>query len=335
MSYWNDVMNHSVDTDWLVFVNAAPGVDPDPFKKPNVRVQPGLMWHSMIQSSVNLKRSVDQFQPSVLLFNGTLALIKLLPAILFLRFSSIILKRPYSLRCVFHNGAIYESWQKNLINRVAVSVCAWIMNQNIFVSQFVSRYWWCFGMVLSRPFIPCPRQPPGHKGSDNGFPVVGFLGRLSQEKDPELFLESMKIVRQSLSCRVVVAGSGVLGPTLSKQYPWAEFQGWVVPHEWFKEVNLLVTTSKTEGWPYAIGEALEAGVPVVGVNVGGVGEVLGMQRSQWLCTSRQPNDVSSLVAKSLLNYDNFYQEYFSFSNEPIKSLTPQEWAKEVHCGSES
>jgi glycosyltransferase involved in cell wall biosynthesis len=313
VTYWKDVINAMGANDqWLIFVNKAEGVDLDPFKRENVKVGDGLDWNNPVTSSKNLVRAVRDFQPQSLILNGTLAVLRVLPAIIFLRMFYPSLR----IKCVFHNGAIYQHALKDAINLVLVSGVGWFCHENIFVSRFVSKYWLCPGIVHSRPFTPKRRDSYVLPDS----PRVGFLGRISHEKDPEMFLKVMSRVREKLSVNVEIAGLGPMKDSLQAKYPWAKWCGWVEPGEWLKGVNLLVTTSKTEGWPIGIGEALEAGVPVVGINVGGVGEILEGVSSVHLITDRNEAKVSQLVTKFMESYALSAEAYFAELNQPQLAL---------------
>jgi len=108
--------------------------------------------------------------------------------------------------------------------------------------------------------------------------VIGWVGRLSPEKGPDLFLEALSRVPWQAS----VVGDGRLGGTLRRL---AEGLGVSDRIRWHGLVSsagrllgafdLLVLSSRTEGTPIVLFEAMEAGVPIVATSVGGVPDVLG------------------------------------------------------------
>jgi len=109
-------------------------------------------------------------------------------------------------------------------------------------------------------------------------PVIGWVGRLSPEKGPDLFIEALSRVPWQAS----VVGDGRLGGTLRRL---AEDLGVSDRLRWHGLVSsagrllgafdLLVLSSRTEGTPLVLFEAMEAGVPIVATSVGGVPDVLG------------------------------------------------------------
>jgi glycosyltransferase involved in cell wall biosynthesis len=320
VTYWKDIINACAErATWLIFVNEVAGVDADPFKRANVKVTAGIEWANPFTSSRNLVRAVSEFQPHSLILNGTLAVLRVLPAIIYFR----LFRPKIRIKCVFHNGAIYQHVLKDAINLVLVSGVGWLCHENLFVSRYVSKYWLCPGIVHSRPFTPRRRDSYVLPES----PRVGFLGRISREKDPELFLKVMSRVREKLPVNVEIAGVGPMKDSLQAKYPWATWCGWVAPSEWLKGVDLLVTTSKTEGWPIGIGEALEAGVPVVGINVGGVGEVLAGVPSRWVQNTRDENLLSAGITLFLEHYSENSENYFKALQRPKETL--EKWGLHV------
>jgi glycosyltransferase involved in cell wall biosynthesis len=318
--YWKDVIALlGSKCVWRFFVNQIPSVDPDPFKSSNVDIRTGLVWNNPLSSSWNLIQDVRIFMPNVLILNGTLAVLRVLPALIILRMFFSGLK----IKCIFHNGPIYQHFIKDFINRLIVSAVGGLCHQNIFVSQFVADYWLCAGDVLSRPYRPMPR----HDYTPKRTLKVGFLGRISHEKDPELFLCVMDRIRNLVSVEIEMAGVGNLRSKLEDQFPWARWRGWVNARDWLAGIDLLVTTSKTEGWPLAIGEALECGVPVIGIDVGGVGEILGAAPRKWLTRSRNPSVLVSMTLDFIGSYAENASDYFA--SQANHRLSPSDWALHV------
>jgi glycosyltransferase involved in cell wall biosynthesis len=114
--------------------------------------------------------------------------------------------------------------------------------------------------------------------------VVGYVGRLSKEKGPMDFIKTaQKILKKDINCEFVVAGDG---PEMEAMKGLAEATGIIGKVHFlghvnrddmisvYQKLNLLLSTSKTEGFPNNILEALAMSVPVVSTNVGGVNEII-------------------------------------------------------------
>ena len=137
--------------------------------------------------------------------------------------------------------------------------------------------------------------------TDNA-PLVGFVGRLSPEKGPEVFVRAALMLRERLpSARFVIVGDGPLRETmrtLAEQYRLADRLHFAGVRDDMTEVyrafDLAVSTSHSEAMPLAIMEALASGVPVVATRVGGVPDLIEHGGCGWLC---EPGNFDSVAAR--------------------------------------
>jgi len=130
-------------------------------------------------------------------------------------------------------------------------------------------------------------ESPGDRMADLRDPgtfLIGFVGRLSSEKCPLDFISVAEAVAaRDKTCRFVVVGEG---PDRSAAQELAlsrglggtvRFTGLIEPSEMislYRDLDLLLLTSRTEGLPNTVLEALAMQVPVVATDVGGVGEIV-------------------------------------------------------------
>jgi glycosyltransferase involved in cell wall biosynthesis len=128
-------------------------------------------------------------------------------------------------------------------------------------------------------------------------PLAGVLGRLVPVKDHATLLEALaRLPRLHLA----VLGDGERRhelTALARQLGVAErahFTGWWqdVPGA-LGDLDVVVLSSRHEGTPVALIEALAAGRPVVATNVGGVPSVVEDGVTGWLCP---PGDAEALAA---------------------------------------
>ncbi len=112
--------------------------------------------------------------------------------------------------------------------------------------------------------------------------LVGIVGRLVPIKAHSLFLEMASDVRRRRGdVEFVIVGDGELWSTLQEQVMALElencvhFAGWRrdLP-EVYRDLDLVVCCSFNEGTPVSVIEACAAGTPVVGTEVGGMGDVI-------------------------------------------------------------
>lgn len=126
------------------------------------------------------------------------------------------------------------------------------------------------------------------KKKDNQLKVI-FVGRLSAVKRPELFVELAFYLKENVpdhEFRFQIIGDGPLLDQLKQQA--AEFnltsndleflgnQPYVVP--FYQVADLLVLTSKFEGTPNVILEAMSFGLPILSTKVGGVPDIVSENR---------------------------------------------------------
>lgn len=150
-----------------------------------------------------------------------------------------------------------------------------------------------------------------------GRPVVGIVGRLVPIKDHELALHALAAVHERWRdsggagapplLAVVGGGSeertaelralaGTLG--LSPHVRWLGWQKELAPL--YAAMDVLLLTSKDEGTPVAIIEALAAGTPVVATGVGGIPEILAdLPRGHRIVDGRRPSDLARAVMEAL------------------------------------
>ncbi|HKS22570.1 MAG TPA: glycosyltransferase [Thermoanaerobaculia bacterium] len=105
-------------------------------------------------------------------------------------------------------------------------------------------------------------------------PAVGIVGRIAPIKNHEMFLRVAERLRGE--ARFVVYGDGADRASLEQRARGAvEFLGTRDAPEIYAAIDALALTSRNEGTPLAIIEAMAAGVPVIATAVGGVVDLLG------------------------------------------------------------
>ncbi|HEV7481963.1 MAG TPA: glycosyltransferase family 4 protein [Solirubrobacterales bacterium] len=103
--------------------------------------------------------------------------------------------------------------------------------------------------------------------------TVGFLGRLSTEKAPDLFLEAVR----GVECDARVFGDGPLLAQTRAQaaaMPRVTIEGWTDRDLALEAIDLLMLSSRREAFPLACIEAGARGIPILARDVGGIREVL-------------------------------------------------------------
>ena len=135
-------------------------------------------------------------------------------------------------------------------------------------------------------------------------PLVGFVGRLSWEKGPDVFLRAalaMCAVRTDV--HFVVVGEGpMLGQLesfvqrfeLSDHVHFAGMQ--TAMPQVFAELDVVMSSSRSEAMPLAVMEAMASGLPVVACKAGAVPDLLQHGVTGWLVNE---GDYEGLASRAL------------------------------------
>lgn len=134
--------------------------------------------------------------------------------------------------------------------------------------------------------------------------AIGWVGRLSEEKGPDIFLEMLAQVPGG-NVHAVVIGDGPARPALSELVLRLGLERrvtWVgmVPEAFrlLPAFDVWVLSSRTEGTPITLLEAMAARVPIVATAVGGVPEVVSAAEA-WLVPSGSAAALAGAVVEAL------------------------------------
>ncbi|HJU24628.1 MAG TPA: glycosyltransferase [Casimicrobiaceae bacterium] len=161
-------------------------------------------------------------------------------------------------------------------------------------------------LSLIRNGVDCDRFVPRAEGSirDAEGAMIGYVGRLSTEKHPALFLRAAALIRARVpDARFAIIGDGPLRDELQalasrlRIRDAVSFEGECddMP-ERYRALDLLMLTSWHEGAPLALLEAMACGLPVVATDVGGVPEIVVSGKTGWLAT---PGDEADMAERAV------------------------------------
>jgi glycosyltransferase involved in cell wall biosynthesis len=134
--------------------------------------------------------------------------------------------------------------------------------------------------------IPNPKvgDRPGARatlGLNDGDLAIGFVGRLSTQKAPERFVEITRRLRNSFpNLKAFMLADGELRRDVEAQIIKADLEKHVFIHAgtdapvFMAAFDVLVMTSRYEGYPYVFLEALANGLPILTMRVGGADEAV-------------------------------------------------------------
>ena len=118
-------------------------------------------------------------------------------------------------------------------------------------------------------------------GIDDDVTLVGIVGRLTEIKNHEMFLQS--VARTNFeNVRFVIVGDGSLRESLEQQARALGIESKVIfaggrkdPEYFYPALDICALTSRNEGTPLTLIEAMANARPVIATSVGGVVDLLG------------------------------------------------------------
>ena len=129
--------------------------------------------------------------------------------------------------------------------------------------------------------------------------LVGWIGRLSYEKGPDLFVKALAEVDSSLHAVMIGDGPEMENvKALARAYGIADrlrLPG-ILPdaRRFLKAFDCLVLSSRTEGTPMVLLECMWAGVPIVTAAVGGIPDILS-PREALVCPPNATPPLSTAI----------------------------------------
>ncbi len=171
----------------------------------------------------------------------------------------------------------------------------------------------------------------------DGSVKIGFIGRVVKEKGVFELLEAYKLLKQKYrNVQLKIAGDGKAVIPLQKKVKEFEltndikFYGEVLsPELFYREIDILVLPSFTEGLPITILEALASCVIIIASNVGGITEVIKNEDNGLLLKSCKPEVIANAV-ENLINNPVLCKEIVNNANETVKEYSDKKLNKEFY-----
>lgn len=170
---------------------------------------------------------------------------------------------------------------------------------------------------LNHPWF-LPGQPP----------VILGVGRLAPQKDFPTLLKAFALVRQRAPVHLVILGEGNDRATLERLVDSMALKGDVImpgfvenPYAYMKHARLFALSSRWEGCPNVLVEAMAVGTPVVSTNChSGPFEILGGGRHGHLVPVGDPEKLANAILDVLRldhDHDALVERASDFSLEKI------------------
>lgn len=156
--------------------------------------------------------------------------------------------------------------------------------------------------------------------------TLGFLGRLSKEKDP---LFAISVIQKLKNYKLFIAGDGPLKPLVqsaTRSLSQIQYFGWTSPEFFLNKIDCLFISSDIEGTPVVIAEALAAGLPIIAPDVGDIKNMLEgaihylykkdsinyKELKNFLEITPKWNNANIMVAKEKFDINNNIEKFDNF-----------------------
>jgi glycosyltransferase involved in cell wall biosynthesis len=142
-------------------------------------------------------------------------------------------------------------------------------------------------------------------------PLVGFVGRLAWEKGPDQFVLAAEYVHKTFpGAHFVLVGEGPMELEIRDRIRNAGAEDyihlagvWPATREVYPALDILAQTSRVEGMPFALLEAMACGKPVVAMGVGGVAEIVEVGSTGFLSAQGDWIGLGNAIIKILSDPD--------------------------------
>lgn len=210
-------------------------------------------------------------------------------------------------KCIFINTSHNTFYNKVKLTRFAYKhahliACGEMVKKNL-VDEFGLRNVTVIHNAV-KPFKgPVIEEPILKELHDQGYFLVGNVGRLTKQKGFKYFIESMPFVlKHHPKTKFVIIGSGELEDSLKKEAQdlgvsddiiWLGYRKDV--QNLMSQLDLIVLSSLWEGLPLTPIEAFSVGVPVIGTAVDGTVEEIKNENNGYLCKSKNRVDLAEKI----------------------------------------
>ena len=164
------------------------------------------------------------------------------------------------------------------------------------------------GIVAEDYYCPQRRDAVRRRlGIDDSTPLIGVVGNLRPQKDYETFVKAAALVAAHVPTRFVIAGAGPLRGQLTSLIKRRGLSERFIMPGWFDDISgllaaldLFVISSRYEGCPYALLEAMAAETPVVGTAVPGIEEIVGDGQYGRLAPARDAEALAVTIRQAII-----------------------------------
>ncbi|MCD6219722.1 GT4 family glycosyltransferase PelF, partial [Candidatus Calescamantes bacterium] len=159
-------------------------------------------------------------------------------------------------------------------------------------------------------------------------PLVGTIGRLQLQKDHKTFLKASSLILKKFpKVHFLIVGGGSLRKELenfTRNLKIEKNVHFLGERKDIEEIlplmDIFVLTSKREGFPITVLEAMACSIPVVATSVGGTPELIEEGKTGFLIPPENPHILSEAII-NLLKNEELGKEMGKYGKERVKSFS--------------
>jgi len=152
-------------------------------------------------------------------------------------------------------------------------------------------------------------------GINNNDPVIGMVSCLKPQKSPLDYVKAcINIYSKRQDINFLLIGDGVLKKKCKSELNKSPLNGRFIFTGWRRDISdildiidIVVLTSKWEGLPIAIIEALAKGKPIVTTDVGGMRELVEDKVTGYITRPGEYRDTADRILSILKDKDSFFK----------------------------
>jgi len=205
-----------------------------------------------------------------------------------LNFMGVFIAKSLSIPCVSH----LRTFNSYGLNNSKISYTKKIMINYIAVSEQIKQHWVEKKLdskkidVIYNVYQPCdddafPDNDISSMSTYDGYKIL-FVGRLIECKGIPFLIESFRrVLKNNINARLFLVGDGVEVDRIRENISFLNIEPYVFflgyqenPRSFMSIADLLVLPPKEEGFGRVLLEAMGAGTPVIGTNIGGIPEII-------------------------------------------------------------
>ena len=207
---------------------------------------------------------------------------------LVLNYISVFIAKSLSIPCVSH----LRTFNSYGLNKNKVDYLKKVNIRYVAISEKIKCHWVEKGLdskkidVIYNVYQPCndnafPENDISSMSTYDGYKIL-FVGRLIECKGIPFLIESFRrVLKNNINARLFLVGDGVEVDRIRENISFLNIEPYVFflgyqenPRSFMSIADLLVLPPKEEGFGRVLLEAMGAGTPVIGTNIGGIPEII-------------------------------------------------------------